>query len=458
MCTDAFEDSNGNYYVTAMQRDYSPAYRTTLILKINMYGDTVKSLPLSSAHGDLLISRLVNVNNQYFVGLGKVNTDTSTNLNIIYYKFDLDLNILDEKQYYTPFSYFDTRKAIVNSKNNIVCTGNGSKNPSPLYDIFMYEVSVDGILQKYKRYPYSGSEFATDILENNSKNGYNVYITGLSEIVNSMGQIMAVDTLLNITGFDSIPRQLYDMVTAKWFSSEKFLLTGKKNYFNVNGPTDIDLGILMLDTTHNVVHENYFGRPDTVDFIASYQNLDFTNRNSIFFAGSINFDVYQHPFSNAPSWIIVNNLDSTLNLRWQKIFGGDAYYYVESILATSDGGCLLLGDRYDHLAQNDLREIYILKVDENGNIAPTSTNPGEIMPIEVIVYPNPCASTLYIQATEQCKSSTFAIYDFTGRQMLSKSISGSSAQIDVSGLQRGMYLYRMVSNGKVIGSGKFVKE
>jgi len=74
-------------------------------------------------------------------------------------------------------------------------------------------------------------------------------------------------------------------------------------------------------------------------------------------------------------------------LKWQKYYGGDACYLLMSILATQDGGCVMAGSRYDYQTQNMERDVYILKVDEDGLIT-WAYNIPEVTK-ETLIYPNP---------------------------------------------------------------------
>ena len=96
----------------------------------------------------------------------------------------------------------------------------------------------------------------------------------------------------------------------------------------------------------------------------------------------------QYPWQAEDDWIILNNLDSNLNLNWQKFYGGDAFYMLNALKATRDGGCIMLCSRYDELTQYHEYDILILKVDTNGLI--TTIGEGPSIPVEdVIVFPNP---------------------------------------------------------------------
>lgn len=72
------------------------------------------------------------------------------------------------------------------------------------------------------------------------------------------------------------------------------------------------------------------------------------------------------------------------------------------------------------------------------------------------VYPNPASDIINVITT--LNDQTFInMYDMTGRQVLSESISQAQNQFSITGLSNGMYLYRIQdANGKLIKAEKIV--
>lgn len=52
------------------------------------------------------------------------------------------------------------------------------------------------------------------------------------------------------------------------------------------------------------------------------------------------------------------------------------------------------------------------------------------------------------------QSARLEIYDITGRKITSVSLSSPSSMVNLSAQPEGVYLYRLTSNGKLIGTGK----
>jgi len=65
----------------------------------------------------------------------------------------------------------------------------------------------------------------------------------------------------------------------------------------------------------------------------------------------------------------VLKLDSAGNLEWQKTFGGSGHDYAYSIQQTTDGGYVVAGWTYS-FASSDDNDVYILKLDSNGDLHP----------------------------------------------------------------------------------------
>jgi hypothetical protein len=80
----------------------------------------------------------------------------------------------------------------------------------------------------------------------------------------------------------------------------------------------------------------------------------------------------------------------------------------------------------------------------------------EIFPkaMTMAVYPNPAADKIVI-GCDDC--STVMLYDMLGREVLRQSVSGEPV-IDISYLPEGVYIVRAVSEGRVVGTGKVVKQ
>jgi hypothetical protein len=73
---------------------------------------------------------------------------------------------------------------------------------------------------------------------------------------------------------------------------------------------------------------------------------------------------------------------------------------------------------------------------------------------KIKIYPNPTCDKLFIE----CENlSTITLYDLLGKEVLNKNISGKS-EININHLPKGIYNARIISEDKVVGNSKIVKQ
>ena len=75
------------------------------------------------------------------------------------------------------------------------------------------------------------------------------------------------------------------------------------------------------------------------------------------------------------------------------------------------------------------------------------------------IYPNPAKELLYLDFSEKNKSfqnANIQIYDTFGRLLLTQKINENLNSIDISSLENGMYVYKIMGENAVLGSGKII--
>ena len=89
---------------------------------------------------------------------------------------------------------------------------------------------------------------------------------------------------------------------------------------------------------------------------------------------------------------------------------------------------------------------------------------GETLSIEdsfiedFVVYPNPTKNILLISSLLDIDQSIISVFDMGGRRVLNYKVSGNNNSIDVSGLNTGEYILRIITKAQQIGSAKFIKQ
>jgi hypothetical protein len=200
----------------------------------------------------------------------------------------------------------------------------------------------------------------------------------------------------------------------------------------------------------NVIPDSLTGPVSEKD--AGRKNITYKN-NKIFFAGH-DFYTYFNPFTSYKNTLVVACMDSNLNASWTRHIGGDAYYIPSNILATSDGGCIVLAQRYDSDVPANEYDHYIFKLDANGNLLTVHTLKFQNA---IKVFPNPADSYVYFDLNK-ADDYTVSINDLNGKNVIQKTFKGHETKINIDPLPPGVYNYRILCNQINVYSGLLLKK
>jgi len=209
-----------------------------------------------------------------------------------------------------------------------------------------------------------------------------------------------------------------------------------------------------MDTNYSLIHNNYIGEKDTLEWPGMDKNLDSFDTNSFYIGGTHNFCIDE--YCQTDCWFSLTNIDSLLTMRWQKFYGGDANYTLYGLRATRDGGCLLYGTIYNYTTQNNERDIYVIKVNKDGLLGGID-NKSPIVH-DAIVYPNPGSDHLIIESGPQIANAEFRMVSIEGKQVISKDLIERKMTLDTKNLTPGTYVWQVILDGKVVETGKWIKE
>lgn len=214
----------------------------------------------------------------------------------------------------------------------------------------------------------------------------------------------------------------------------------------LNWDLEIRIGFSLLDTTMQWAPPQYFGTDDTT-FYTTYGRPTFAymNPDSIFFTGTKR--QIASFFPQKPNWLIAGALDSALQPYFIHYYGGDAYYHANSMLLTSDGGYLILADRYDKNTQGYEYDVFFLKLDKNGLI--TGSKPPEVCPQQVCsINPNPFTDNLQVELF--IDKAIISVTDVSGKEVLNTLLTKGANSLNTTALPEGIYFIRVFSSNKTI--------
>jgi hypothetical protein len=405
---------------------------------------------------------LTAINHNQIAVIGSLKNDSTGNYDLTFWLIDSNLHVLSTKKYSTYFLNFFYIFTTLTSQKKLAITFTGDSGTNDLGICYTLLDSLGNMVynNKYLNYlNYGGADFGYNIIEQ-GKNTFLSFVV-CPYFASQLGNgacVVKHDSLLNIINVDTIPPILCgfcNMMSAVSKNKNEFYLCGK-HILQTNNHDYFRVGISLMDSTSHVEKTVLLGNlTDTINFPSANRSIDFIDYSNIFVGYTYNFQ-NDYPWSVQSSWVAVCDLDSMLNIKWRKYIGGDMFYATSSIRATSDGGCLVTGTFFGYDLSIKQHDMFILKLDSAGNVV--SSIPGNLQIIDkALIYPNPGQNELNITLPENYTETVFELYNATGVLCRQTKFNTENQNINTTALSQGIYLYRILQNGKVISSGKWVK-
>jgi hypothetical protein len=447
MSIDLAEDGDGNIFIPIINNQYA------LIIKLDSEGVIIDSLRIFNQQGTCKLEYLVSIDDEHFGALGNWYTDSTAQF--WYVLLNKNLDVLHDKKINSDNNHITDFQAIINHRGNIVFIASYFIPEITMDDVCMYEISTEGdVIRSHFFNSPATFNFPCALLEYQNSRNYKVISTGrLDSIPTRLTSfINLVDTNFNLITYEPIhSNDIHPRTSALWLSDSLYVMAGK---WLPIGSNDWDLGILKLTSEDSILFSASFGKIDTCDWSGNFKCIDNISPNNIFFVGTNN--TYSGYFQNSPSWIMVNILDSGLNLKNQQFYGGDAYYNVMSVLATQDSGCVIACTRYDYIIQDEDYDVYILKVNKEGLLVSVHENP-IINDEPCFIYPNPGHDAFHVSSST--KNLLLQLFDMTGKMQMELPIEKGDNLVQVFELPAGIFLYRIIdSKNQLIQAGKWLKQ
>jgi hypothetical protein len=449
------EDDYGNFIMVGRKRSEELNLTQAYIIRIDSTGELIDEIVPDSTLGWSIFFNIFFFNDSLFIMGAKTIDDTSIT-KLWYLKLDKNLVKADEKYLGMPAnSWFSYMNSIIDSDSNIVITGYTSRwdTVSPLNDdAFFYKLSLagDSLNSKFIRSDYKLS-LSYDIIEKTDQTGYYSYGFKYSNTPSEGGERFDLSKQFDSIDVMSVPQDIEYYMSPEWLNDSIIIMSGK-GYST--GIPNYSLRVLTTTIENTPIDDNHFiMEGDIPGHPAMYQGLSI-NDNNIYVGGTSNLD-YSNPFfSTLDSWFHLVKVNPDLSPVWENWYGGDAYYFLYSILATSDGGCLMVGNRYDYELQEQERDIYVAKVNSEGLIVWTQ----EIKPDQNMfsIYPNPGSNQINLKMP--AGEFDFELYGLNGQVLIKQQVNGENNTINTIQLKPGIYFYRIIdSRNQIIQTGKWIR-
>ncbi len=451
------ELEEGGFLIVGLSRDYVQQTTEGYVIRLGADGTILDEKLFQQGDGTFRFFDVFQSASGFNL-LGGYSTDSEPIGGLLYMELDHELDLFEHKV--SPL--IDGRvighmRSLVDDNGDFVVAGYTSRNRAyeevlatgPNNDPFVYKLNENGdSLASVFLSTNSPLQSAYGVAQSSDKEKYYVFAThitiiGAGVIVYSLG----LDSLDYIV----VPTPVRDYYSPIWLNDSTILICGKGTH-----PYQYKLNATSLTENFEEIDFNSFYLNDSYrEHPARFRGVDINGTN-IYLAGTTNFD-YGNPFySNNKSWYHLVKVNPDLTPVWEYWYGGDAYYFLYGIAATSDGGCIMVGNRYDYTTQSPNRDIFVVKVDVNGLVVGQNEFK-EPYYSEAILTPNPGSSFAKANIGVQHSQADLYLYDLSGKQVLEAKKLTNGDHINMSALDNGVYVYHIVSNGKEIGTGKWVK-
>lgn len=318
------------------------------------------------------------------------------------------------------------------------------------YGLYRVNSSLDSVKFSYLETP--GLSILYDIMEF-SPNDIRIASRGVCHNVQNdfMGSAICVagfDSLWNPTtsyvpevqGADQNAGMIAD-------SDSTFLMLWNQNIYSSDWEFTEDYSVYRFDHEYNVLDSIYLGQTQAADTANRVEPdcIDISSDEYIYTASTFRFSI--PPFWFLESWIEIYKLNSNLEVEWRRFYGGDAFYYVNSIRATEDGGAIVFSSRSELVDDMDETEIdaYILKVDSEGLLTRLDETDG-LRSVTLSFFPNPTTERFNIETDLNDYSVTLRTVD--GKLVDSWSNLSASVTLNLSQHASGMYLITVWSQDR----------
>lgn len=452
------EDELGNFVMVGDKtiNDIHVGY----IIKIDSAGNLLQETTIQQTDTSSCFFYSIHCFNEQYYLIGFKNIDTVSDM-LLYLKLNSNLEIDNERLLNIP----DNRQiqyinSIFDSDSNFVVTGYTTRmdtniygNPFVNFDVYFYKLNIYGDSLVSKFYTTDAShDLSYDIIESHDSSKYYAFVLKFTNIYGTAGQMLTLSKNLDSLNIDSIPLSIKQHYSPTYINETDILLCGLISPF-VADPHS--LSVISMNEQSELINFNQFKiEGDMRDFPSFYNGIS-KNEDNIYVGGTSNMSYTNPSYSTFDSWFHLIKINPDITPIWEYWYGGDAYYVLYSILATNDGGCLMVGCRYDYETQNQERDIYIVKVNSNGLIVWTQEIPVDKQ--LTTVFPNPGTTQLNINTYNE--QLDFELINISGQVLISQIVNSNAYTINTESIKSGMYFFKLIDQkGKIIETGKWIKQ
>ncbi len=369
------------------------------------------------------------------------------------------------------FSAFEDEGSIVGGYIKTISHGN--ENQEWHDSIFFFRMNFEGEFENLTGYEMTTRGGAVSYIYRRNHivkddSGYLFYIQGRSCLtnyspnVNRQGCVFRLDENLNIqdvrefrhVDYGQMPENTFYNITVKRSKhNTTYLATSSKSKSDPSNDEDCRL-YEYDDSGTSVSVTNHIVRGiDQWDMPAMLKGVDVAEDNTVFFAYTLNVGF----MNDLDSWMMIERLDAdfdTISTVYYDMGGCDNIHSeAYGITATNDGGVLLAFSSVN-LDNTDQHWTTVTKFPAEAFMGIDEAHDNSLK--VAIAYPNPGKDVLNIRTG--LRDAWVEVYDVNGRLMYRQAITENVTGIDAGDWAEGVYVWKVISDGGEVETGKWIKE
>lgn len=457
----AKEDEQGNMYFVGYQFMPTTTLANSIVVKVDPNGEaTTKILD----YGDTLcgLRKLIVLPDQNIMAFGAIGVTDSVYSykkykNFWVLKLNESLDLIYDKRYEVAGDYWSPfYEPWLMNDSLIYAVGNCHWwEQAHRINLFTAIFNTDGdtlhVNYPFIEDPYNGHGEIQASFARTDSTGITAYGGGF--VLNA--EFNAIDFDMNLdysVTLPSLPQNfVYHQESLKPLNNGDYLFA--TTCYAYKGQEDIM--VLRMNESHQYKKYITMGRADTSDYCGWRQAIDYVHEDKVY----VGWQLKHMPDDAVNSKVFVYMMDTALNIKGLKYYGGYMNYALMTVTATSDGGCVLGGTVYDW--QNSFPEdvdLWIKKLFPEDLITHAEDTP-DPKDGDVWIGPNPGREYLNVHTLRD--HLVLNLYDMNGRLVLNEKISNFPYhRVATNMLKSGSYTFQVtdIKKGVVIEKGVWIKE
>tara|TARA_B100001287_G_scaffold104427_1_gene87755 strand:- start:3638 stop:5089 length:1452 start_codon:yes stop_codon:yes gene_type:complete len=435
----AFCNINQDLFLTATTRSFGQGSEDIWLIKVNDDLQFEKAIEWGGVHHDI-VADIIATYDEGVVLMGYSWDAPGSRTGIVIAKYDKLLN--NQWISYISGQNNDLGYGLIETKNHEFLAVGLDKSQGELGACSLIKIDENGVLKWQKFYDTPNKDIGMDVLELND--GSLLVLVNVSsfegKISNSSDYLSEEASRFMLIKTDSLGNEIWRNYYEgdKHSFGNKIISDSSENLFVVGSSMNnlngsFDVCLHKLDQLGSIIWRKTFGG-SSYDYGNS---IDINNAGEILLIGYSNYSLL-----NENPDLYVLKLDANGNEIWTLFFGSENSEYGNDGCFLNDGSALILGTSKSTFDGN--ADVLFFKTNADGMVLDTLKNTITKSDNTPLLFPNPASLEFSIFLGQNSSNETFnlILFDISGKEVLNETFNNRVVKIPIEKrLKRGMYLY-----------------